>query len=482
MHPRKFLVACFVILLVSVLLFGCEKKTQEITFTTKSPEALKLFVEGLERYDLFYHPEAFALFERAVAADPEFAMAWYYWAHTSPNAADYQKRLKKAIALADNVSEPEWLIIMSAKARNEDKAALARHHMEQLVSLLPRSKRAHLTLGSYYYGLHDWELAEKEFRAAIDVDPDFAPPYNMLGYLLSNKGEYSEAIKALEKYAALRPQDPNPHDSMGEIYLWMSDHKSSVKEFSRSLELDPRFVASRAGIGHNHVFKGEFDQARARYDEMLEYARSVADTNMGFFWKAISYVHEGKPHKAVETLEEQLEFAKAHNDIYMQASILGQIAMIYLDVGDFSKALNAVKTVREMCATPGFETGVREEYLRACAFMEAVVSAREGRKDQAQPLMDEFWASAEASGHPVAMKVYHSLRGLVAYWSNDYETAIAELTQGDPENPYARYYLALSYEKSGQQDQAKETFSEIAKYNRNSIYYAFVRAPAMEKL
>jgi tetratricopeptide (TPR) repeat protein len=482
MYPQKLLAVCFATLLFSTLIWSCGQQSQDLTFTTKSPEALRLFMEGLENNDFFYFDEARELFRQATVADPEFAMAYYFWALTATNANDFQERLARAVELADNVSEPERLIILSTQAGNEDNAALARQRLEEVVQLLPRSKRAHTILGTYYYGQQEWDLAESEFRAAVEVAPDFAPPYNMLAYTLSNSERYPQAIDALRRYSELRPRDPNPHDSMGEIYLWMGDHTNSIKEYSRSLELDPNFVASRAGIGHNYVFMGEFDKAKASYDGIFEYAETVADTNTGFFWKAVSYVHEGKHDKAVETLRQQHDFAKAHDDVYLQATILGQIGAIYLERGDFGKALEAARQVRQIAASPEIEPGVREGYLRGCAFTEAVVSARQRKPDEAASKIEEFQISAEASGNLVVMKNLHTLMGVVAYWGKEYETAIRELQQGNPQDQYNRYYLALSYEKSGQKEEAKEIFSQIANYNRNNLFYALVRPEAMERL
>jgi len=482
MFTQKILVSCLAVLLLCGLLSGCRRQSQDLTFTTKSPEAQRLFLEGLENNDFFYFDEARELFGQATMADPEFAMAHYFWALTATSANDFQDRLARAVELADNVSEPERLIIMSTQAGNEDNAALARQRLEEMVQLLPQSKRAHTILGTYYYGQQEWGLAEREFRAAIEVAPDFAPAYNMLAYTLSNSERYPEAIEALRKYSELRPQDPNPHDSMGEIYLWMGDHENSIKEYSRSLELDPNFVVSRAGIGHNHVFMGEFDKAQTSYDGIFEYAETVADTNTGFFWKAVSYIHEGKHDKAVETLWEQHDFAKAHDNIYLQATILGQIGVIYREGGDFRKALHEVQQVRQIAGSSEIEPGVREGYLRGCAFTEAVVSARQGKPDAAASRIAEFQVSAEASGNLVVMKNLHTLMGVAAYWSKDYEAAISELKQGNPQDQYNRYYLALSYEKSGQKDRAKEIFSQIANYNRNNIFYALVRPAAMKRL
>ncbi len=72
--------------------------------------------------------------------------------------------------------------------------------------------------------------------------------------------------------------------------------------------------------------------------------------------------------------------------------------------------------------------------------------------------------------------------GVAAYWQKDYQTAISELLKGSPLDQYNRYYLALSYEKSGRGEEAKALFSEIAKFNRNSLFYAFVRPAAVAKL
>jgi len=241
-------------------------------------------------------------------------------------------------------------------------------------------------------------------------------------------------------------------------------------------------VVSRAGIGHNYVFMGEFDKAMASYDGIFEYAETVADTNTGFFWKAVSYVHEDKHDKAVETLRQQHDFAKAHDNIYLQATILGQIGVIYRERGNFRKALDATRQVRQIAGSSEIEPGVREGYLRGCAFTEAVVSARQLKPDAAVSKIEEFGVSAEASGNLVVMKNLHTLTGVAAYWNKDYETAISELLRGNPQDQYNRYYLALSYEKSGQKDQAKEIFSQIANYNRNNLFYALVRPAAMERL
>ena len=82
--------------------------------------------------------------------------------------------------------------------------------------------------------------------------------------------KYVEAVDALKTYAELRPDDPNPHDSMGEIYLHSGDFENSIKAYTVSLEKDPTFNASHAGLGHNYCFTKEFAKAREHYKQFLD--------------------------------------------------------------------------------------------------------------------------------------------------------------------------------------------------------------------
>lgn len=481
MFPARFVTFALAMLIMAGMLSGCGQQVADITFTTTSSEARALFIEGLDKFDFLLFDDAREFFAKAVEADPDFAMAYYYWALTATTTSDFQNRLDKAVELAENVSEPEKLVIMSLKANNDDNVALARQHFEELVRLLPEGKRAHYFFGNFYYGQQEWASAEGEYEKVIGIDPQFAPVYNQLGYLYSNLARYEEAIEALTKYSQLRPEDPNPHDSMGEIYLWMGDHENSMKEYNNSLELDPDFVVSLAGLGHNRVFMGEFDNARAEYARILERAKSVADSNTAYFWEAMSYVHEKKRDKAIEFLKKQLDFAKAHNDIYLQGNIYGQIAVIYREKGDFEKALANAGQMRDIAMQPEVEPGPREGYIRFAALTEGIIAARQGKQEMANSKLEEFKKSAEASRNSIAMMGIHSLKGMMAYWSKDYQMAIEEINKGNPLDPLAKYYLGLAYQKAGQEEEAGRVFSEIAAFNRNSLAYSLA-LPAVKAM
>lgn len=482
MPIRLFLSKIIPVIIISIVIFGCGQVSEDITYSTKSDRALQFFLDGLEKNDNFYNDEARALFGKAVELDPEFAIAYFYWATTSVTQDDFQSRLSKAVEFIDKASEPERLLILSRKATNDDSTGLALEYLLQLVQECPGGKRAHLALGIFYFSQQEWALAIDEMNIVISLDADFAPVYNMLGYAHVNLKNYSEAISALKKYSALRPSDPNPHDSMGEIFLIIGDHDNSIKHYKKSLKLESDYVPSNAGLGHNYIFMNEFDKARSAYDEILINARNTADTNTAYFWKSISYLHEQQFDKALEVQREHLEHSRTLTDIYTQAFIHGRMAAIYREIGDFELSLQECANMREIAERPDMQPGLKENYERNYLFTEAIVYSRLGKKEKARAKLDLFKRSAHASNNNLTLKVYRGLEGIVAYWNKDYSNAIGHLKEANILNQYFRYYLGLCYLKIGEEDEAHEIFNEIVAFNRNGLLYSFIRQEAKKLL
>ena len=82
--------------------------------TTRSPQAFAYYSEGLKQNLLSNYRQAIELMEKAVALDPDFAMAWRSMAVNYGNMEYYNEQIqsmKKAMELLDRVSERERLLI-----------------------------------------------------------------------------------------------------------------------------------------------------------------------------------------------------------------------------------------------------------------------------------------------------------------------------------------------------------------------------------
>jgi tetratricopeptide (TPR) repeat protein len=478
---RRFLMAVLILAaLLSIL--GCGQKPTDLTFTTSSKEAREFYTQGLDKVENFYFAEARVLFAKAVEADPNFAMAYYQWAAVATNSEDFLIRLNKAVELSDKAPDAEKFVILSLKAQNDNDFPKALDYLNQAIKIYPNGKRLHFLLGNFYFGQQDNANAEKEFRQTIAIDPNYAPPYNILAYILSNLNRYDESLQLLQKYAELRPQDPNPHDSMGEIYLYQGKHDLSIKEYGKSLSLDSTFVISLAGLGHNHIFMGDYMGGRAMYDQIKARAASTADTNTSMFWTATSYCHEGKFDPAIKTLEDQIAFDQAHNDKYNQAAIWGQIGEIYRETGDPRKAIEAVANERQIAADPSLDLATCQGFLLVAATTEAIAYAKLGLLDSANAKVSEA-ADLSKTMHAAAFTGnLNSTQGIVAFYAKDYPTAIEKLGLANANDPIAKYYKALALEAAGRTQDAADAFTNLANYNHNSLSYGIVRPWAMAKI
>lgn len=482
MNSKRYWLLTAFMAITMIMPMGNALFAQDIPITTVSDEARQHYMRGLENIEYFIIPQAKDDFRQAVEADPQFAMAYYYLFTLAVSPEEGQEYLGKAMAQLEAISEPERLVILSAKATYDNNIEAAATDLKQLTTLLPDSKRAHYMLGNYLYGLQKWDESEKAYLRAVEIDPKYAPPYNNLAYIYSNQGKYQDAIRALQKYAAARPTDANPHDSMGEIYLWMGDHENSIKGYTKALNLDPQYAPSYAGLGHNYTFMGKFEKAREEYNLIRTHARNLADSNTTFFWVTVSYLHEGKPVEAAATLQKQLEFCLIHDNIQMEAGIHGQLGRVYVLSGEFEKALKEVAQERNLAMNPKVQTGARAILVMDGLFTEAMINARQSNQDQAASRAAEYKKWAEETGNPLVMANYHALEGIIAYWGKDYKKALTELAVGNLLNQEVKYYLALTNSALGNNVEAKKLFSEIVKFNQNSIIYGLYRRAAAGKL
>ena len=79
------------------------------------------------------------------------------------------------------------------------------------------------------------------------------------------------------------------------------------------------------------------------------------------------------------------------------------------------------------------------------------------------------------------MEPVHELRGLISLLQGNYAEAVGHYEQGNPNNLYTQYHLALAYEGVDNTEQAKQLFGKIADNNFNSVGFALVRQEAMQK-
>ncbi len=151
--------------------------------TTGSLEALQSYTEGKVVLTQGRFLAARPLFERAIALDPNFAMAYYYVAIAFNNAGDTARQLeydRKAFALIDRVSEYERVSIAGGYYESTGELDKAMDAYRRGSENYPRVWSFPNNLSTSQINLGEFEEGLKEGQAANQLQPNAEPPYRRL--------------------------------------------------------------------------------------------------------------------------------------------------------------------------------------------------------------------------------------------------------------------------------------------------------------
>jgi tetratricopeptide (TPR) repeat protein len=487
MKKRKLISYGLLVSLVALVLvmISCAvpQENGKIPITTKSDKAREYYVEGRDLSEKLRGQESAALFEKAIAEDPDFAMAYLQLAFVVPSAKQFWENFDKAVALADKVSEGERLWIMGVQAGVSAFPMEQRVMYQQLVAAYPNDERAHNLLGNNYFVQEDYEEAIEEFTKATKINPSFSQPYNQMGYSYRFLDDYTQAEKAFQKYIELIPDDPNPYDSYAELLMKMGKYDKSIETYRKALEQDPHFVPSHVGIASNLNFEGKYEEARSQLQKLYDTARNDGERRAALFAMSVSYVDEGKMDAALGEQNKAFALAEKINDSGAMAGDLVFMGNILLEAGKPDEALEKFAEAVKVVEASGLSEDVKDNARRIYLYNASRVALKKGDIETARSKAAEFHGEVKAINNPFQIKLSRELSGQIALAEKNYDKALEDLQQSSLQNPYNWYRMALAYQGKGDKAKARELFKRAANWNAlNSLNYGFMRHKAQEAL
>ena len=258
----------------------------------------KRTIEGLR--------QAIGYCEQAIEADPTYAPA-------HAGAA-------KSYALLGGYSGESQIAFMS-KARAAAVRAL---------ELDPHLPEAHTALALVVQNYDwDWETAEEEFRAALELNPNYATAHHWYAEHLAFRGRFDEARAEAERARELDPLSLAIAVDTGLIDYYSRRYDRAASKLEAVLAMDPEFP--RAHLVRNaYVELGRFNDALADID--------ADSAGAGGLWNAssLAYVH-GRAGRASEARHEIARLMQRYRPGETDPGIL---FWAYVGVGDRERALD----------------------------------------------------------------------------------------------------------------------------------------------
>jgi serine/threonine-protein kinase len=238
---------------------------------TNNPEAYDDYLRGqaldAATYDPAQFARAIALYQRAVAADSEFAEAHaalarahmgLYWYRGDPSP----RRLELAKASADKA-----------------------------LALDPRLPAAHVALADYYYhGNLDFPAALSAVKDAQRLAPNDPASLDLKGLIERRRNQWNEAIVDLERASELDPRSTAILEDLCETLVLIRNYDAASKTCARIIAIDPQNTNGYTYLAHIAVAQsGDAKRALAVLADAKRQvsAKDLADALASPEWRLI---------------------------------------------------------------------------------------------------------------------------------------------------------------------------------------------------
>lgn len=445
---------------------------------TVSKEARALFNQGLQKAENL--EDAGTLFDQAIQKDPNFAFGYLFAGQTN---RDFQKNLAMAVSLADKASpgEREWILAAQAQANGNPAERLA--HLEQLLKLHPRDKRAHTQIALYYRQNGDETAALRHFSESVRSDKNYAPAYNNIGYSNMALGKYADAESAFKTYIKLIPNNPNPYDSYAELLMKTGKYDDSIKQYNMALAKDPTFIASYRGIGNNYAYKDDYAKSRETYQLMFAKATNDGNRDQALSSTMNAWLAEGRFDKALEVNEQRIAIAAKADDVQTTLGLHNLAGFISVESGNLDAAAKHFKMASDLIDNPALPAAAAENRRFNARFQQSRLLAARGEFDAARAEVEAMRQFVSTRKNVNQERNYNLIAGYVELKQKNYAKANDFFAKANPNDPYVWYHRAIAFEGAGDQKSAAELYRKIVDWNQlDTAPYAIVRPRAVAKL
>jgi eukaryotic-like serine/threonine-protein kinase len=212
--------------------------------STSNIEAYRHYQLGVDYARRFLTEDAIRELEEAVRLDPQFALAYlqlssqYLFEGDVKRASELARKVEQ---LQSHLPRYEQLFLQTFKAaRSQDQEAQVAA-LQTLLAEFPRSTFDRGILGETLSDLGKPEQALEVLRQGLALDPKSEDLLNFQSYVLAKSGDVNGALAANDAYQAIRPGDPNPVDSRGDILFLAGRDDEAIAAYRKVLELKPDF-------------------------------------------------------------------------------------------------------------------------------------------------------------------------------------------------------------------------------------------------
>jgi serine/threonine protein kinase/predicted negative regulator of RcsB-dependent stress response len=274
---------------------------------TESNEAFQLYLKGRfyfnKRTEEGMH-KSLEYFQQAIDKDPNFALAYTGMADTY----DLLGAQDAGGSMPPNEALPKAKAAAQKALEIDEKLA-----------------EPHVSLGHVKYQYdRDWPAAEREFKRAIELNPNYPLAHHWYAIFLSAGGR-DDALAEIRRAQELDPLSLPINMWLGVILAQSGRLDEGIDQLRKTVEMDQNFVLAHNRLGALYEEKGTYDEALAQFRQVLKLSEGKP---LGIAALAHANALAGKREEAQKNLAELLQMSKER---YVSPTSIG---LVYAALGD----------------------------------------------------------------------------------------------------------------------------------------------------
>jgi len=234
-------------------LTGADEQKIARNYTT-NPEAYQLYLKGRYHWNKRKpeeHRKAIEYFEQAIALDPNYALAYS--------------------GLADCYA------VDSSPVKGQEKILKLRAAANKALEIDGSLGEPHAALANVYWNERDWAGAEREFKRAIELNPNYATARQWYAELLTSLGRHEEAIAEIKRAREYDPLSLVINSDMIYILTMARRYDEAIAQAKKTLEMEPGWTTARYFLAQVYVFKGIYEESLAEEEKALDFSDRSAE-------------------------------------------------------------------------------------------------------------------------------------------------------------------------------------------------------------
>lgn len=293
--------------------------------------------------------------------------------------------------------------------------------------------RSHVATGADLLRRGLYDDAEREFRLALETEPNNQDALAGLGQVQVHRGQYTDAVPVLERATRVSSQMVTAFRALGDAHLALGELDKAAVAYQQAVALAPDDVPLRLALARSLTEAGDYNEANSVCRQTLRFVKNAPDR---------------------------------------QAQVHRQMGETFSRAGKSSEALSSLYRAQELdprnpeiarsLATAAARGGLYAEAATACQrVLELAPLDIDAKKQLA-------WVNFKLERYPLAIKHYEAL--------------------GDSLGTVDRYYLAQAYAKTNKTDRAIELFRSVVRMdpqNYKGVYcnmaYAYYDATRYQR-